>query len=67
MDMSFANQALCCEHLAKLRTRLEPRVYGVPEAIDGTVATLKLRSMGIAIDTLTPEQTEYLASWKMGT
>jgi len=67
MDMSFANQALCCEHLARLRRRLEPRVYSVPEEIDSAVAGLKLRAMGIAIDTLTPEQVEYLASWKMGT
>ena len=67
MDMSFANQALCLEHLVKNRGKLEPRVYPVPEKIDKQVARLKLEAMGIAIDKLTPEQTKYLASWEEGT
>jgi len=66
MDMSFANQALCVEHLAKSR-RLEPKVYNVPKEIDETVARLKLKSMGIEIDELTDEQREYIASWEEGT
>jgi len=67
MDMSFANQALCLEYLAKNRERLECRVYPVPEEIDKQVARLKLEAMGIKIDSLTPEQKEYLASWEGGT
>ncbi len=67
MDMSFANQALCCEYLAKQTGRLEPKVYSVPEEIDQRVAKLKLDAMGIKIDTLTAEQEEYLSSWKHGT
>jgi len=67
MDMSFANQALCCEYLTKQATRLEPKVYSVPEEIDAGVARLKLEAMGVGIDTLTPEQEEYLSSWKHGT
>ncbi len=67
MDMSFANQALCLEYLVKNRGKLEPRVYSVPEEIDKQVARLKLNSMGINIDTLTPEQERYLTSWQEGT
>jgi len=67
MDMSFANQALCLEYLAKNRGRLESRVYPVPEEIDKQVARLKLQAMGIEIDSLTPEQREYLTSWEEGT
>jgi len=67
MDMSFANQALCLEHMVKKRGSLEPRVYPVPEEIDKQVARLKLQSMGIEIDTLTPEQRKYLTSWEEGT
>ncbi|HEY32517.1 MAG TPA: adenosylhomocysteinase, partial [Dehalococcoidia bacterium] len=67
MDMSFANQALCMEHLAKNRGALETRVYSVPPEIDKEVARLKLDAMGIAIDTLTPEQEKYLTSWDEGT
>jgi len=67
MDMSFANQALCCEYLAHQTGRLEPRVYSVPKEIDQRVAKLKLDAMGIKIDTLTAEQEEYLSSWKHGT
>jgi len=67
MDMSFANQALCLEYMVKNRNRLETKVYPVPEEIDKEVARLKLNSMGISIDGLTPEQTEYLTSWEQGT
>jgi adenosylhomocysteinase len=67
MDMSFANQALCCEHLVKNHKTLEHKVYPVPEELDKKVARLKLESMGIKIDRLTPEQEEYLASWDEGT
>jgi len=67
MDMSFANQALCCEYLAGLSERLEPAVHRVPQDIDRRVARLKLEAMGVSIDKLTPEQEEYLASWKVGT
>ncbi len=67
MDMSFANQALCLEYIVQKRGSLEPRVYPVPEEIDKQVARLKLKSMGIEIDTLTPEQRKYLTSWEEGT
>jgi len=67
MDMSFANQALCLEYMVKNREGLKPMVYPVPEEIDKLVARLKLESMGINIDSLTPEQKEYLASWEEGT
>jgi adenosylhomocysteinase len=67
MDMSFANQALCAEYIAKNATRLEKKVYDVPEEIDAEVARLKLHAMGIQIDTLTQEQKKYLSSWEEGT
>jgi adenosylhomocysteinase len=67
MDMSFANQALCLEYMVKNREQLEPKVYPVPEEVDKQVARLKLQSMGIDIDTLTPEQEKYLTSWEEGT
>jgi adenosylhomocysteinase len=67
MDMSFANQALCLEYLAKMKGKLEPEVYPVPQEIDEEVGRLKLASMGIAIDSLTEEQKEYLKSWESGT
>jgi adenosylhomocysteinase len=67
MDMSFANQALCLEYIVKNRGRLELRVYPVPEEVDKQVARLKLQSMGISIDTLTPAQEKYLTSWEEGT
>jgi adenosylhomocysteinase len=67
MDMSFANQALCAEYMAKNAGRLERKVYDVPDEIDSEVARLKLRSMGVGIDTLTEEQTKYLSSWEEGT
>jgi adenosylhomocysteinase len=64
MDMSFANQALSAEYLAKEGKNLEPRVYRVPMAIDHEIARLKLVSMGVEIDTLTEEQQNYLTSWQ---
>ena len=67
MDMSFANQALSVEYLAKGEGGLTPDVYPVPAAIDAEVARLKLEAMSIAIDTLTPEQQRYLRSWTEGT
>jgi len=67
MDMSFANQALCAEWILAQRSELETRVYDVPPAIDEEVARLKLDTMGITIDVLTPEQQEYLTSWTVGT
>jgi len=67
MDMSFANQALTAEYLKNEGKKLEPKVYPVPAEIDDMVAMLKLKSMGIEIDKLTPEQEEYLKSWTMGT
>ncbi len=67
MDMSFANQALCAEYLAKNASKLEKKVYTVPEAIDQEVARIKLDSRGVRIDVLTPEQDKYLASWSEGT
>lgn len=67
MDMSFANQAMAAEFLVSFSDNLKKKVYKVPELIDKKIALLKLRTMGINIDTLTPEQKEYLDSWKMGT
>ncbi|MBN1136260.1 MAG: adenosylhomocysteinase [Anaerolineae bacterium] len=67
MDMSFANQALCAEHVVRHAAELEKKVYSVPEAIDKEIARLKLKAMGIDIDTLTPEQAHYLSSWEEGT
>jgi adenosylhomocysteinase len=67
MDMSFANQALCAEYLAKHGRGLEKRVYDVPREIDEEVARLKLDSMGIQIDALTTEQQKYLAGYQAGT
>jgi adenosylhomocysteinase len=67
MDMSFANQALTAEYLVKHATELKPNVYPVPTEIDRTVARLKLESMGVVIDKLTPEQEAYLSSWSEGT
>ena len=67
MDMSFANQALAAEYMVKNAASLEKRVYDVPADIDAEIARLKLASLGTGIDTLTPEQVEYLASWNMGT
>ncbi|NCO35503.1 MAG: adenosylhomocysteinase [Armatimonadetes bacterium CG2_30_59_28] len=67
MDMSFANQALCSEYMVKNAATLGNRVYPVPRDIDEGIALLKLRSMGIEIDTLTDEQQKYLDSWELGT
>jgi len=67
MDMSFANQALSLEYMVKNRGSLDIRVHPVPEEIDKQVARLKLQSMGISIDSLTPEQKKYLTSWEQGT
>ena len=67
MDMSFANQALSAEYMAKNYRKLKKQVYTVPEDIDKNIARLKLKSMGIKIDLLTAEQRKYLASWEMGT
>ena len=67
MDMSFANQAQAVEYLVKNHASLERRVYAVPEELDKRVARMKLESMGVKIDRLTPEQERYLASWSEGT
>ena len=67
MDMSFANQALSAEYMLKHGRELENKVYPVPTEIDQEIARLKLRSMGIEIDVLTPEQEKYLSSWESGT
>ena len=67
MDMSFANQALSAEYLVNHGAKLENRVYPVPEKIDSEIARLKLKSLGVKIDRLTPEQKEYLAAWELGT
>jgi adenosylhomocysteinase len=67
MDMSFANQALCLEHLVKNKGKLKPDVYPVPEAIDNEIGRLKLKAMNISIDSLTKEQKKYLESWEEGT
>ncbi len=67
MDMSFANQALCIEHMVRLKSGLERAVYPVPQKIDTAIAKEKLAAMGVKIDRLTPEQKKYLASWTMGT
>jgi adenosylhomocysteinase len=67
MDMSFANQALAAEYVARHHGELEDQVYVVPEAIDAEVARLKLAAMGITLDAMTPEQAAYVASWRQGT
>ncbi len=67
MDMSFATQALASEWAAKNRKNLKPEVYDVPSAVEDWVAKLKLASMGIRIDQLTPDQKKYLSSWAHGT
>jgi adenosylhomocysteinase len=67
MDMSFANQALCAEYVARNAKSLENKVYDVPADIDAEVARLKLKAMDIEIDTLTEEQQRYLTSWEEGT
>ena len=67
MDMSFANQALAAEYVAKHYAELDKRVYGVPPAIDAEVARLKLAAFGVNVEPMTAEQAEYVASWKHGT
>jgi adenosylhomocysteinase len=67
MDMSFANQALCAEYLARNHATLQHRVYPVPRDIDASIAALKLRAMGVSIDRLSAEQHKYLSSWQEGT
>ena len=67
MDMSFANQALSSEYLVKNQGQLEPGLHSVPAEVDREIAQLKLKAMGIGIDTLTPEQVEYLNTWTAGT
>jgi adenosylhomocysteinase len=67
MDMSFANQALSCEYLVKNKGSLAPGLHLLPEEVDTEIASLKLESMGISIDKLTPEQLEYMNSWESGT
>jgi len=67
MDMSFANQSLCAEYMVKNAKKLQKKVYSVPRDIDENIAALKLKSMGITIDTLTKRQKEYLSSWQEGT
>jgi len=67
MDMSFANQALCSEHVVNNQGKLTAQVYPVPHEIDSEIARLKLAAMGIDIDTLTAEQEKYLSSWESGT
>jgi adenosylhomocysteinase len=67
MDMSFANQSLAAEYILKHGAELERKVYNLPARLDQEIAVLKLRSMGVKIDKLTPRQKEYLASWQEGT
>jgi adenosylhomocysteinase len=67
MDMSFANQALACEYLVKNKGKLVPGLYSIPTEVDQEIARLKLEAMGIGIDSLTPEQLDYINSWQSGT
>jgi adenosylhomocysteinase len=67
MDMSFANQALAAEYILRHGDKLEGQVYDVPAEIDREIAALKLKAMGIEIDTLTTEQSDYLNAWTLGT
>ncbi|MFE1745239.1 adenosylhomocysteinase [Coleofasciculus sp. H7-2] len=67
MDMSFANQALACEHLVKNKGKLEPGLHSIPVEVDKEIARLKLQAMGVQIDSLTPDQIEYINSWTSGT
>jgi adenosylhomocysteinase len=67
MDMSFANQALSVEYLVKKKGELDPGVHLLPVEVDTEIASLKLRALGLEIDTLTSEQLEYIGSWETGT
>ena len=66
MDMSFANQAMACEYLVKNKGKLAPGIHSIPRDVDEDIARLKLQAMGIAIDTLTPDQVKYTNSWTSG-
>jgi adenosylhomocysteinase len=65
MDMSFANQALGMEYIVKNQGKLAHKLHTLPESVDKSIAELKLKTMGIEIDALTPAQEEYLNSWKL--
>jgi adenosylhomocysteinase len=67
MDMSFANQALAAEYMARNADKLENKVYRVPEEVDKEIARLKLEALGVKIDALTNEQEKYLNQWQEGT
>jgi len=67
MDLSFSNQALSVKYLIENKDKLEPKVYNVPQEIDETVAMLKLRGMGIELESMTKEQIEYMKQWRYGT
>ncbi len=67
MDLSFAVQALSTEYMVKHGTSLAPGVHDVPNEMDEDIARIKLASLGCSIDTLTPEQAEYMSSWDIGT
>jgi len=67
MDMSFANQALALEYLVKHKSELAAGLHRLPESVDVEIAQLKLKSLGIGIDKLTPEMIEYMSSWTVGT
>jgi adenosylhomocysteinase len=67
MDMSFANQAKACEYLVKNKGKLESGIHSIPVEVDQDIARIKLEAMGIAIDTLTAEQIQYINSWTSGT
>ncbi|MEG2864216.1 MAG: adenosylhomocysteinase [Eggerthellaceae bacterium] len=67
MDMSFANQALCAEYMLEHATEMAPDCHDVPVDIDSAIAKVKLETLGVVIDTLTPEQLKYMNSWEMGT
>jgi adenosylhomocysteinase len=67
MDMSFANQALSAEFIIQNAGELDKKVYSVPADVDQEIAQIKLKEMGISIDTLTAEQEKYLTSWEEGT
>jgi adenosylhomocysteinase len=67
MDMSFANQALAVEYVARRHSELDAGVHAVPAEIDREVARLKLEALGVTIDAMTPEQARYVGSWQEGT
>ncbi|MEP6984080.1 MAG: adenosylhomocysteinase, partial [Chloroflexota bacterium] len=67
MDMSFANQALGAEYMVKNAKNMPAAVYTIPADIDKEIARLKLEALGVKIDILTPEQSDYLSQWEEGT